>query len=158
MGLKPRVEKKEKAVDVKKDLKRTHEIPKNEPPKKREPKVKKETAKALIKKLLLERKFTDEQIAATVLTKYPDTFKKNYISCTRGDINAGRIKVEGQICEHIPVLIENEAGEVVDKTTLPKKEKKTKGKVKKEDDPLSNIAGIDVDTEEPDEDEVVEED
>lgn len=61
------------------------------PKKAKEPKERKETAKGLIAELIVGQKHTDDEIAAEVSAKFPDTFKKAYISATRGSMNRGDV-------------------------------------------------------------------
>jgi hypothetical protein len=85
------------------------------------------TAKSRIKELLFAAKSTDEEIAEILAKEFPDTFKKNYISITRSDINAGR--VSGYEGEHLDRLVRSADGKLApfvagEKVAKPKVDKK----------------------------------
>jgi hypothetical protein len=77
-----------------------------------------------ILQLLLERKWTDDEIHAAVLAYYEGkpgvsayALQKNYISMTRGDLNCGLIKkpwADGLMTAYMPRFVRNEAGELVE--------------------------------------------
>jgi len=96
-----------------------------------------DTVNAYCRNLLLERKYTDEQVLEKVEKKYPDgKFKKQYIPCKRWDLNhdGARPPIEKMV---------KVDGKLIPKSKAPKKSK-TKKKYTKDNDPLSKVAGIDV--------------
>jgi hypothetical protein len=93
----------------------------------KEPRVRKDTAKSLIAEMLLEKKFTDNEIEQAVSEKFQENFKRAYISITRADINSGRLHKgisEGKL--PLVALFKDEKGKFVDKPA-PKSEQKEKG-------------------------------
>jgi hypothetical protein len=81
---------------------------KKEAPEKKAPKL---TPNKLCRDLLLERKYTDDQIAEKVLEVFPDAkFDKAYVSTTRIDLNKGYYKTVEEDLEKNPIarLVEYE--------------------------------------------------
>lgn len=143
--------------EVKKDIPagtpevKPEKVKKEKAPK--EPKPERELgATGYVITLLVQHKYTDEEIIAMTKAKYPDRSEKQikvYISCQRGDINSGRKmkwqKVAGKV---IVPLVKNEKGELIAKAELPKPAKKAA--VKKEKPLLKNILDGDETDEEGD--------
>jgi len=79
-------------------------------------------ATGMASELLMERKYTDDDIMEKVLKEHP-AFRRSFISCQRGDINAGR-KSRFDIGDTPLVrLVRNEKGKLVP-VNVPVKEKK----------------------------------
>ena len=111
--------------------------------KKKEEEVKSVGATTRVCQMLVERKYTDEEILSTIKKEYQDRSEKQikvYISCQRNDINAGRKKrfiVDSPIERLIKV-----DGKIIPKSQAPAKP--SKKKIDPENDPLKKIAGIDL--------------
>lgn len=98
----------------------------------KEPKERKETAKGLIAAMIVGQKHTDDEIAAEVGAKFPDTFKKAYISATRGSMNRGDVYqklAEGKL--PLNPVYKNEAGKIVAEKPSKAKTEEKKQPVKK---------------------------
>ena len=102
--------------------------------------------------LILEQKFTDEDIKEKVDSKYPDypgspaQFTQKEMGRTRWMLRNGKLSTRtleegrpfGRLFEH------PETKKMVERGELPKKKSVSKKKVTKEEDPLNNVAGINV--------------
>lgn len=100
---------------------------------------------------ILQQKFTDEEIIVKVDEKFPD-YPGSPVKFTQAEMNRTRwvlrFVVEfktKQLKKNQPIarLFKTEEGNLVERSELPKKARATK-KVKKEEDPLNNIAGVNV--------------
>lgn len=108
---------------------------KNQQKKKEVTGEKKETPHSISRSMLLDRKYTDEQILEAIQKQCPDKpFKKGQISCNRWDLNN-----KDMVKPPIEKLVEVD-GKLVPKSQLPVKTKKKK--YTEENDPLNKIAGI----------------
>lgn len=98
---------------------------------------------AMMRDLLLEKKYTDEEIFAKVSKAFPDkTVKQTYCNNWRHWINhlSGMKSTEKNPVER---LYKHE-GKLVKKSDMPKPERKAKKKYTEENDPLKKVAGINV--------------
>ena len=96
----------------------------------------------MIRDLLLERKYTDEEIFEKVDKAFPGKTKIGYCNNWRHWINklSGMKEVEKNPVERLFKV----DGKLVKKSAMPKKERKSTKKYTKENDPLNKIAGINV--------------
>lgn len=100
--------------------------------------------------LILQQKFTDGEITAKVDVKFPNypgspvKFNQKEMGRARWMIRNDKLTAR-QFEKDQPFgrLFKNEAGELVERSELPKKARTAK-KIKKENDPLNNIAGVNV--------------
>ena len=102
--------------------------------------------------LILEQRFTDDEIRAKVDAKFPNytgspkNFTQKEMGRTRWMLRKDKLKTRILDNKETPygrLFRHPETGKIVERDALPKK-KRTAKRVKKEDDPLNNIAGIDV--------------
>lgn len=96
----------------------------------KEPKERKETANSLTCKLILEQKWTDEEISVKVAEAFPGA--RQFISIARSDMNAGRI-YQSVTNGKLPLnpIYKNEAGRIVAKKPSKAKTEEKKQPVKK---------------------------
>lgn len=98
---------------------------------------------SMMRDLLLERKYTDEEIYEKVSKAFPDkTVKQTYCNNWRHWINklSGMSSTKTNPVER---LFKHE-GKLVKKSAMPKTERKAKKKYTEDNDPLKKVAGINV--------------
>lgn len=88
------------------------------------PKEKKLTAKALIAQMVMEQKHTDDEITEACSSQFPDSFKRAYISCTRSDINNGRIHATEAAGRVYNAIYKDESGKILKERPVKTAEKK----------------------------------
>lgn len=97
---------------------------------------------SMIRDLLLEQKFTDEEIFEKVDKVFPGKTKQGYCNNWRHWINklSGAKEFEKNPIERLFKV----DGKLIKKSAMPKPERKAKKKYTEENDPLKRVAGIDV--------------
>jgi hypothetical protein len=97
---------------------------------------------SMIRDLLLEQKYTDEEIFAKVDKAFPGKTKQTYCNNWRHWINklSGMKSTEKNPIERLYKI----DGKLVKKSAMPKPERKAKKKYTEENDPLKKVAGINV--------------
>ena len=140
--------KKVVAPVVKKEI--VEKVKKDKPVKEAKP-PREQGATGYVVGLLVQHAFTDDEILEMVQKKYPDRSEKQirvYISCQRGDINAGRKKKWQELAgKRIVPLVKDEKGNLIPKAELPRPEKAVVAK--KQKPKLSEVMDASEDNEMP---------
>lgn len=97
---------------------------------------------SMIRDLLLEQKFTDEEIFVKVDKAFPGKTKQTYCNNWRHWINklSGMKSTEKNPIERLYKV----KGKLTKKSAMPKPERKAKKKYTEDNDPLKRVAGINV--------------
>jgi hypothetical protein len=108
----------------------------------KEPKERKPSPHTLARQLVMERKWTNEEIFNKVTEQFPNgKFKKAYVNIKRWDLNDA---AEPGTEPYVELALDAK-GKRVPKADLPKPEKKTRAKKERPDpavDPLATVAGL----------------